>query len=142
MEQKVLECTFAESGIAENAEKLLHSFALARVFFFKAEMGCGKTTLIKALCLALGSKDAFSSPTFSIINEYSSDQGPIYHMDLYRLKDGREWVDIGGEDYLHSGNYCFVEWPELLMNIREPYVLVEMEIRENFRYLSARAIHT
>ena len=79
-------------------------------------MGAGKTTLIKSLCKALGSDDNITSPTFSIVNEYS---GPhkIYHFDFYRLKNQTEALDIGCEEYFYSGNYCFIEWPSQIHDL-------------------------
>ena len=84
-----------------------------RVFTFDAEMGAGKTTLIKQLCSVLGSKDSFSSPTYSIVNEYDSSEGKLYHFDLYRIKNREELLDLGFEEYISSGNYCFIEWPQI-----------------------------
>jgi tRNA threonylcarbamoyladenosine biosynthesis protein TsaE len=75
-------------------------------------MGAGKTTLISALCKSLGSTDDLSSPTFSIVNEYQSNVGVIYHFDFYRIKTIEEAFDFGLEEYLYSGNYCFLEWSE------------------------------
>lgn len=87
-----------------------------RVFAFHGEMGAGKTTLISALCRHKGVEDAVSSPTFSIINEYRYEengvQQPIFHIDLYRLKDPEEVVQTGVEDCITSGALCLVEWPE------------------------------
>ena len=78
-------------------------------------MGAGKTTFIKAICLALGVTDIVQSPTFSIINEYRTQAGdPVYHFDFYRIKKIEEVYDLGYEDYLYSGNYCLLEWPELI----------------------------
>src|SRR6478752_7142522 len=84
----------------------------ARVFAISGGMGAGKTTFIKSVCRALGATGTIGSPTFSIINEYTSREGRILHMDLYRLKDEEEAVQAGVEDALYSGDYCFVEWPE------------------------------
>jgi tRNA threonylcarbamoyladenosine biosynthesis protein TsaE len=84
-----------------------------KVWAFHAPMGAGKTTFISALCAQLGVRDALSSPTFAIVNEYTSAQvGTLYHMDWYRLKNEAEAIDAGVEDLLNSGSYCFVEWPE------------------------------
>ena len=77
-------------------------------------MGAGKTTLIKAICKLLGSEDIVKSPTFSIVNEYDSAAGSIYHFDFYRIQDLSEVFDIGFEEYIDSGNYCLLEWPELI----------------------------
>lgn len=82
-------------------------------FAFYGEMGSGKTTFIKAICKQLGIKNNMSSPTFSIINEYCNGH-PVYHIDFYRLKNLKEAVDIGIEEYLANENYCFMEWPEVI----------------------------
>ena len=84
-----------------------------KVFALEGEMGSGKTTFIHALCNVMGVKDAVSSPTFSIINEYLTVKGQtIFHLDLYRVKDENEAIQAGVEDCLNSGYTCLVEWPE------------------------------
>jgi tRNA threonylcarbamoyladenosine biosynthesis protein TsaE len=89
-----------------------------RVWLMNGEMGAGKTTLIKALCEELGVSGGMSSPTFSIVNQYAtSRQETIYHFDFYRLKNESEALDIGVEEYLESGNYCFLEWPEKITHL-------------------------
>ena len=76
-------------------------------------MGAGKTTFISELCREMGTNDVTNSPTFAIVNVYELINGDeIYHFDCYRLKDIREALDFGAEEYLYSGNYCFIEWPE------------------------------
>ena len=88
-----------------------------RVFAFDGQMGAGKTTFIKSLCEAMGTPDVVNSPTFAIVNVYDVEQpykGEVYHFDCYRLKDIREAIDFGAEEYLYSGNYCFIEWPDLI----------------------------
>ena len=85
------------------------------VFAFDGPMGAGKTTFIKTLCEQMGTVDVVNSPTFAIVNVYDINrpyQGEVYHFDCYRLKDIREAIDFGAEEYLYSGNYCFIEWPE------------------------------
>lgn len=102
------------SEATDIARLILQSHAERRVFALHGDLGAGKTTLIKALCEALGVADATSSPSFAIVNEYRmADDRPVYHFDLYRLRDSRELLDIGFEEYLDSGAYCFIEWPEL-----------------------------
>ena len=89
-----------------------------KVFAFYGKMGAGKTTFIKAVCEELGVQDVINSPTFAIVNEYVDGKGdPIYHFDFYRIKNQREALDIGYEDYVYSGNVCFMEWPELIENL-------------------------
>ena len=88
-----------------------------RVFAFDGQMGAGKTTFIKKLCEQMGTMDVVNSPTFAIVNVYDVEQpykGEVYHFDCYRLKDIREAMDFGAEEYLYSGNYCFIEWPEMI----------------------------
>ncbi len=89
-----------------------------KVMLFRGEMGVGKTTLIKALAKKLGVNDATSSPTFSLVNEYKSDDNQvIYHFDFYRLKNEVEALDMGADEYFYSGNWCFIEWPEKIPNL-------------------------
>lgn len=87
------------------------------VLLFYGELGAGKTTLIKEICKQLGTDDLVSSPTFSLVNEYQSKRGSIYHFDLYRLKDVAEAWEIGIDEYFHSGNICLVEWPEKALSL-------------------------
>lgn len=108
-----MEVNFALEQIKEATDKILADTANYKVFAFQGEMGAGKTTLIHALCEAMGVKDVITSPTFSIINQYKTNDGQtVYHMDLYRIKDKNEAINAGIEDCLYSGNICFVEWPE------------------------------
>lgn len=101
-------------GIAGAAREFVAQIGNHRVFAFYGTMGAGKTTFIKAVCEQLGVKDAVTSPTFAIVNEYESDMGAIYHFDFYRIKNLREVMDLGFEDYAYSGNLCLMEWPELI----------------------------
>ncbi len=96
------------------AARILEICESRRIFAIFGAMGAGKTTLIKALCNHLGSPDVVKSPTFSIVNEYDSAAGSIYHFDFYRIKAMSEVFDIGFEEYMDSGCYCFLEWPELI----------------------------
>ena len=83
------------------------------IFCFYGDLGAGKTTFIKIICEKLNVQDTISSPTYPIINEYkTSDNRIIYHIDLYRLKSIEEALNIGIEEYLYSGNLCFIEWPD------------------------------
>lgn len=98
-------------------EKLIEQFH-HKVILFYGEMGNGKTTLIKQLCKKLGVTEPTSSPTFSIVNEYkTNDNKTIYHFDFYRIKDETEVLDFGYEEYLYSNNFCFIEWPEKIPNM-------------------------
>ena len=78
-------------------------------------MGAGKTTLISSICKSLGVEESISSPTFSLVNTYKSRDGIIYHFDFYRIQNAHEALDIGLEEYLESGNLCFMEWAEKII---------------------------
>jgi tRNA threonylcarbamoyladenosine biosynthesis protein TsaE len=103
--------------IADAAREFVEQIGDKRVFAFYGGMGAGKTTFIKAVCEQLGVKDAVTSPTFAIVNEYASDLGPVYHFDFYRIKNLGEVMDLGFEDYAYSGNLCLMEWPELIEDL-------------------------
>jgi tRNA threonylcarbamoyladenosine biosynthesis protein TsaE len=105
-------------GIEEAARQLLAAFPDKKIFAFYGEIGAGKTTLIKALCRVLQVSDVTSSPSFGLIHEYRSDPGKsVYHFDFYRIETAEEVLDIGYEEYIYSGNYCFLEWPEIVESI-------------------------
>lgn len=126
--QTVLSIT-DQSQLPAAASQLLQLCSNDRVFAFRGEMGAGKTTFIKAICRELGVADNMSSPTFSLVNEYRSQNGePVYHFDFYRIKNESEAYDLGYEDYLYSGFYCFIEWPEKIPGLL-PGESVQVEIR-------------
>ena len=103
--------------IADAAREFVEQIGDKRVFAFYGGMGAGKTTFIKAVCEQLGVKDAVTSPTFAIVNEYASDYGPVFHFDFYRIKNLGEVMDLGFDDYAYSGNFCLMEWPELIEDL-------------------------
>jgi len=104
-----------ESELIPAASRLLGLFSQSRVFALYGAMGAGKTTFIKAICACLGVGDLVQSPSFSIVNEYRTTTGQsVFHFDFYRIRKIEEVYDIGYEDYFYSGNYCFIEWPEMI----------------------------
>lgn len=109
----------------DNAAKLfIERMNDTTVFAFNGKMGAGKTTFINAICRLLGVDDNVNSPTFSIVNEYlTKDAHTIYHMDCYRITTIEEALDIGIEEYLYSGNYCFIEWSENIAPILPDYIV-------------------
>ena len=124
-----------ERGEEVSALDILRVAEPHRVFAFDGPMGAGKTTFIKKLCEQMGTVDVVNSPTFAIVNVYDVEQpykGEVYHFDCYRLKDIREAMDFGAEEYLYSGNYCFIEWPEKIEALLpEDTVWVKIEVLEN-----------
>ncbi|ENI5461419.1 conserved hypothetical protein [Flavobacterium psychrophilum] len=108
-----------------------------KVILFNGEMGAGKTTLIKILCKQLGVKSPTSSPTFSLVNEYKSDNNKlIYHFDLYRLKNQNEALDMGIDEYLYSENWCFIEWSEKISDlIPEKHSIITISVLNNNKRL-------
>ena len=102
-----------ESELPAVAQALIEAHPQERVFGFFGEMGTGKTTLIKEICRHLGVESDMTSPTFAIVNEYWTANGqPLYHFDFYRIDEPGDATRIGFQDYLYSGNYCFIEWTE------------------------------
>ena len=112
-----MEITFSLDQINEVAEKVIAQNP-HKIILFNGEMGAGKTTFIKALAKALGVSSPTNSPTFSLVNEYETNDGNlVYHFDVYRLKNETEAYDMGIDEYLYSGEWCFIEWAEKIENL-------------------------
>jgi len=126
------------SELPEAAKQILSFAQDKKIFCFYGELGAGKTTLIKVICKELKAKDSGSSPTYGLVNEYETSEGnTLYHFDFYRIKNETEAFDFGFEEYLHSGNYCFIEWPEKIERLLpKDYVKVEIEVKEGERIIS------
>jgi len=125
------------------AQEIVGKLNTVTVWLFRGEMGSGKTTLIKIICKALGVKEAMSSPTFSIVNEYQTiDKKKVYHFDFYRIKDEVEAIDIGTEEYFYSGCPCFIEWPEKIPSlIPLQYAEVNIQVETDTKRIIAFAVH-
>jgi tRNA threonylcarbamoyladenosine biosynthesis protein TsaE len=125
--------------LPEVARRFLDLEGKNRLFAFYGSMGAGKTTIIKAICEELGATDLVSSPTFTLVNEYKTKYGnSLYHIDFYRIKNLSEVFDFGIEEYLSSGSFCFMEWPELIEEILpEETVKVKITVGKN----DERTIH-
>ncbi len=107
----------------EIARELLQFAGASRKFLLYGEVGAGKTTLVQAVCRQLGVHDPVQSPTFSLINEYWSDERsePVFHADLYRLRNADEAIEIGLLDLFDDPHFLFIEWPEIV----ESYLISE-----------------
>jgi tRNA threonylcarbamoyladenosine biosynthesis protein TsaE len=132
MDQIVFQnCSLAElPGIAG---KIMEAYPHEPVLAFYGDLGAGKTTLIKAFCNALGVTDEVTSPSFAIVNEYHCQNDElVYHFDFYRIKKLEEVLDIGYEEYLYSGWYCFLEWADKIEELLpESFVQISVEKNEN-----------
>ena len=127
MHKLIIEST---DTIHDTARKFIEGIGDRRVFAFNGKMGAGKTTFIKAICEVMGVKETVNSPTFSIVNEYEAADGRIiYHFDCYRINTVQEALDLGAEEYLYSGNLCFIEWSENIAPLL-PDSLVNVDIEE------------
>lgn len=126
-----MEISYHVSQIDQVAAQLWQNYKDHKIWAFYAPMGAGKTTLIKSLCQrVLKCREIVTSPTFAIINEYTSPlEGDIYHMDWYRLQDEEEAVSAGVEETLNSNHLCLVEWPEKAPLLLPAHTLMlQMEI--------------
>ena len=118
------------SEINHIAAKIIQAHPADRIFAFYGDMGAGKTTFIKALCEEMQVLDYVNSPTFALINEYKTENNrTIFHFDFYRIKNLNEAYDFGYEDYFYSGDYCFIEWPELIEPLL-PSIAIKVTIKE------------
>lgn len=122
-------CGAGEEVINKVAAALLEQIPQKRIITFSGELGAGKTTLIKALCVLLGIKEAVSSPTYALVNEYSTPSGMfVYHFDWYRIKDAQELLDIGIYEYLDGQGLCLIEWPSMAEELLEGEALLSVNI--------------
>lgn len=130
--------------IPEVAQAILESFATQRIFLLDAPMGAGKTTLIRAFCEALGVEEEVTSPTFAIVNVYlNPKEEEIYHFDFYRLETLKDALQIGFYEYLETGSYCFLEWPDLIQEqIPDEFVRIKIIQKEdaNLRDLEVEVV--
>ncbi|WP_291098169.1 MULTISPECIES: tRNA (adenosine(37)-N6)-threonylcarbamoyltransferase complex ATPase subunit type 1 TsaE [unclassified Empedobacter] len=122
--------------LPEVAQKIIDQLQY-KLITFEGEMGAGKTTFIKEFVKALGTNDEVSSPTFSIVNEYETDKGKVYHFDFYRLNHEDEALDFGIEEYLYSNQYCLMEWPNKIANfISDEHHTITLENVDGVRHLN------
>ncbi len=113
--------------IADNIIKVAGN---ERIVAFYGKMGVGKTTLIRYLCQSLGVTSVVTSPTFTLVNEYPSNDGPVFHFDFYRISKASEVLDLGIDECFDSGHWCLIEWPELAEELL-PEIVVRVFLAEN-----------
>lgn len=113
------------------AESLVATFE-HNIILLKGDLGAGKTTLVNAIAKQLGSNEEVSSPTFGIVNELNIANTTAFHMDLYRVENSDELQQFGFDEYLHNGDYCFIEWPEIAMtSITQPHHTIKLKHLED-----------
>lgn len=120
----------SQSDLPIVARAILNNIGDRSVVAFYGEMGAGKTTLIREIVASLGSEDTVTSPTFALVNQYSTaDNRRIYHFDFYRINRIEEAFDLGYEEYFYSGDLCLIEWPEKIEELLPDDVMnVRIEI--------------
>ncbi|MBQ4801964.1 tRNA (adenosine(37)-N6)-threonylcarbamoyltransferase complex ATPase subunit type 1 TsaE [Aquimarina sp. MMG015] len=112
-----MKITYTLDELSQTAQHIITN-SKHKTILFDAEMGVGKTTLIKEICKQLGVRDNISSPTYSLVNEYKGgEENTIYHFDFYRIQEEEEAYDIGFEEYLDTNAWIFIEWPEKISNL-------------------------
>ena len=133
----------SEAGLGEAVDALLHFAEGRKKIALMGDLGAGKTAFVKAFCRRLKIEGNVTSPTFALVNEYvfwdeNDQEQPIHHLDLYRLKNVEEALDIGIEDYLDDEHYCLIEWPEIIVSLLPEdtvFVKIETQPDESRRFL-------
>ena len=97
------------------------------VIALRGGLGAGKTAFTRGLARGLGVEEAVTSPTYTIVNEYPQGRLPLFHFDMYRLRDAEELFDLGWEDYLDRGGVCAVEWSENVWEALEDPIVVSID---------------
>jgi len=119
--------------LSQVCDYLSDNFSAIKIWVFNGEMGAGKTTLIKSICEKLDVIDIVNSPTFSIVNEYLTEEdATLYHFDFYRIKDEKEALDIGVDEYFYSGDLCMIEWAEKIPSlIPAQYIEININLQNS-----------
>lgn len=125
------------SELSEVAKKIAKFAEDIKIWTFEGDLGSGKTTLIQALGHCFEVIDAVRSPTYSLVNEYLTQQGAkIYHFDLYRINDEEELLNLGYEEYFYDDKYCWIEWPSKAPNlIPEKRLAIRINIEQDKRII-------
>lgn len=122
----------SEKEAAEFGKRLGKTLESGDVLALVGELGTGKTTLTKAIAAGLDISETVISPTFTIVKEYNSGRLPLFHFDVYRLENGGELIEIGGEEYFDAGGICVIEWADKIAEILpDDTKLILLEYGEN-----------
>lgn len=124
----MVEYTYGLEDLEDISNKIIEN-SKSKILCFYGDMGVGKTTLIKEIVKQLGSKDRVSSPTFALVNEYDANGAVVYHFDFYRIEHSDEAYQIGLENYLYSGAWCLIEWPDKIAELLPENVTI-IDIKE------------
>jgi tRNA threonylcarbamoyladenosine biosynthesis protein TsaE len=124
------------SGLSDLERVAANIFEYGRkynLWLLKGEMGSGKTTFINVLAAGIGVLDKVNSPSFGIVNEYQSQDGQkLYHFDFFRIKSPEEAFELGFFEYIDSGNYCFIEWPEMIEPfLKKPFLEIIIKVADS-----------
>ena len=121
----------SEQDTISYAENFAKALQLGDIVVLTGELGSGKTKFVEGVLKHFNLEDEISSPTFTIVNEYTSDKINIYHFDVYRLEDSDEFYAMGGDEYFSKG-ICLIEWGEMIENILpKPYTKITFRKNEN-----------
>ncbi len=97
------------------------------IIAYRGDLGAGKTAFTRGLARGLGCREAVTSPTYTIVNEYLSGRLPLFHFDMYRLASSDDLWSIGWDDYLDRGGVCAVEWSENVEDAMQNALWVTVE---------------
>ncbi len=128
----------SENETIELGKKIAQNFKFGDIYVLTGDLGAGKTKLTQGILSYYNMEKEISSPTFTIVNEYQTDNFPIFHFDVYRLSDSDEFLSIGGEEYFEKG-VCIIEWGELIKDIL-PKHYTQIEIKKDFENENRRII--
>ena len=120
----ITNCPSETEAVGEALGKVLTP---GTVIAYRGDLGAGKTAFTRGLARGLGSAEPVTSPTYTIVNEYTSGRIPLFHFDMYRLRSSDDLFDIGWDDYLERGGICAVEWSENVADAMEDALVVTIE---------------
>ena len=128
-----------EAETKQFAKNLAKHLKVGNIIVLSGELGSGKTKFTEGILEYFNLQNEISSPTFTIVNEYSNPNTPIFHFDVYRLENEDEFLAIGGEEYFEKG-ICIIEWGEMIESLLpKDYIKISFSkdnSNENIRILN------